>query len=217
MTQLSTFGGVVVPSPTEAATIPADFLRLANQLCGTANSPARVNAVVSSKAERDGNYAGYPAGGIVVCPQAKTIWMSLGMSGSTQAWQTIYVDTGWITDGFSFGPNFTPYATGTVKARRKGPQNFLRVQVTYNGDTTITADGTSATWPSNITDQVVLTGLPADFIPPDEQSTMFFATYTNGAARLQVDGAVKLLSMNTASKIAPAHAIQMQFTWPADD
>lgn len=217
MSQLSTYGGVIVPSVTDAATIPADILRVVNQLCGAVGIPAKVNAIVSSKAERDANYDGYPAGGIVVCPQLKTVWLSLGKTSGVQGWNVTYSDTGWVTTGFSYGPNFSAYSTGSVRARRKGPLYNLRVQVTYNGEDTITADNNSGNQPGNIVDQIVLAGIPSDFIPPDEQISNFAATYTNGAARLQTDGVVKLLTMNTASKLAPAQPVQTQFWWMADD
>lgn len=217
MSQLSNYGGVIVPSVTDAATIPSDLLGLVNQLCGAVGIPAKVNAVVSSKAERDANYDGYPAGGIVVCPPLKTIWLSLGKVNGVQSWNVTYGDTGWVTTGFQYGPDFSAYSTGSVRARRKGPMYNLRVQVTYNGQDTITADNQSAGQPGNIADQIILAQVPSDFIPADEQISNFVSTYTNGSCRLQTDGVVKIMTMNTASKIAPAQPLQMQFWWMADD
>ena len=151
MTQLSTFGGVVVPSPTESATIPADFLAVVNQFTGTATNPARANAVVSSQAERDSNYAGYPAGGIVVCPPAKTIWMSLGRISGVQSWQIVYEDTGWVTDGFTFSDNFGAAGTET-RVRRITDYVCLRAGVTYNGDNDIVGGSVTSSNPGNIVD-----------------------------------------------------------------
>lgn len=217
MTQLSTFGGVVVPSATEAATIPADMLAIVNQLTGTATSPAKVSAIVTSKSERDANYAGYPAGGLVICPQAKTIWLSLGMSGSTQNWQTIYVDTGWVTAGFSLADNWTAYASNTVLVRHKGPVINLRLGVIWNSEDQIIAQAYNSATPGNITDNIVLTGMPSDFIPTETQVAPFSAPFTAGVASLSSSGVVALKSMYPSSKISNTQTVTMQFMWLAND
>lgn len=216
MVQLSTFGGVTVPSTSDAATIPADLLKIVNQFCGAIGVPARVNAVVTSKAERDANYDGYPAGGLIICPSLKTVWLSLGKTGNIQGWTPIYSDTGWITDGFTMGDQWTPYSTGSVRVRRTTNLYFMRVQATYNGTDNIQADNYSGSRPGNIADQTVVAQVPGDFLPADEWTSNFRSTFTGGTALLQPAGVVKLLDMHTNSKIEPAQSIQCQFVWPAD-
>lgn len=216
MTQLSTYGGVVVPSPAEAAVVPADLLRIVNQLTGTAQGAAKVNAVVTSQAERDSNYDGYPAGGLIVCPNNKTIWMSLGKISGVQTWDVVYIDTGWITDGFVLNTNWNLYAANSIRARRVNKTMNVRVQATWTGPN-IQADSNSGSQPGNIVDQTILTSLPSDFTPTDEQISNFRSTYTGGTAIIQPAGTVKLLDMHTNSVIATNQSIQTQFWWFADN
>lgn len=216
MTQLSTFGGVVLPSPAEAAVVPADFVKVINQLTGTALNPAKVNAVVSSQAERDANYDGYPAGGLVVCPQAQTIWMSLGKGTGVQLWKIVYYDSGWITDGFVYNTSWAPVSAGLVKARRVNNTMNLRVRAVWSG-ADIQADSNSGSRPGNIVDNTVLTSVPSDFVPVEEQVANFRAQYTGGTALLGTTGAVALVDMHTNSAILSGGSIQTQFWWFAEN
>lgn len=215
MTQLSTFGGVVVPSPTESSTIPADFLLIVNQFTGTATTPARANAIVSSQAERDSNYAGYPAGGLVICPPTKTIWMSLGRISGVQSWQIVYEDTGWVTDGFTFSDNFGAAGTET-RVRRITDYVCLRVGVTYNGDSDIVGGSVTSSNPGNIVDTPVLTAMPDDFKPSRVQNAFFRSTFASGSAFLNTAGLAYLADMHPSSKIQTGQGVTMQFTWMVD-
>jgi hypothetical protein len=85
MTNPSAFHKAALPTGAEGALFPADLQRVINGLAGN------MTGVAESTADRDANFNGFPAGGLVVCAALKAIWMSLGKLGTANTqWEVIY-------------------------------------------------------------------------------------------------------------------------------
>lgn len=216
MTDVSDWGGILLPSGPEAAVVPADLKKIVNQMA------PRLVGYVTTQAERDANYDGFPAGGLVVAPTAglMAVWMSLGKVGGVQSWETIYQNTGWVTSGFLFGTGIsgaaTPYAVANdpdypCKARIKANRCEVYVGLLYNGASTLTANAADG----NLTDYPWVQ-FPNGFRPADNQVTLM---QVNGyGAMLRVNGGtgsgVGFMSSTVPGlPIATGSAFRGKFDW----
>lgn len=131
MSDLTTYGKDPYPTGPEAAWVPGSMMAYAESV-----DPKHVHTV-SSQADRDGRFAGLPAGYLVTCAPLKTVWMSLGGG----AWETVYSDTGWVAiASTAFGAGFTASPSGN-RWRQTGKVVDLYLSATYTGPDITDADG----------------------------------------------------------------------------
>lgn len=190
MPDYSSWGHHPIPTPAEAAEVPADLMALVESL-----DPHTVQ-FAASIAERNAKFAGLPAGALVVCRPLKTIWMSLGGT----AWQTVYSDSGWITLGFAWAPGFAD-TNNRSRQRRIGDLVHIDLYADYSG-ATITASAAGGIPDTQIVNIATNRPQVVDIIATVR------AGGTGGGGYLSPSGDFKLSDLHSSSSIVAGNAVR---------
>ena len=194
----TTAHGAPYPNPLDGRAVPADLMALAEWV------DSHQNYTALNSADRDSRYADLPPG-LTVASSTEPfyVWLKVGTGNS---WRTLYSDTGWITSGFTAGPEFE----NVDSSFRISQSNVdLYVRCTFTG-TTYTAGAAG-----NMPDKLLIT-LPATILPLQHFVNGWWnGGPTGGGARITTSGNLYLLSILGNSVLTNGDTVDFTASWGA--
>lgn len=183
---LSKYTNTPLPDGNSADDVPAALSAIFD------NIDPKLVLYATDKAQRDAEFGDTPVGSLVVIGNSAATLEVYIKVATTNTWQAIWSDTGWVTSGFDVSAGFSLSA---ARARKLNKMITIQAFVTRTGADIVPTGGTTNA--GNVGDAPILDAVPVGFRPTPEYYIpgWFNTSFGGGGYRLNSAGVLYITTL----------------------